>query len=100
MKRHALKLLVFLLMGAVTSFGVAWGLAMWAPIPRQPPMAGGVFMHWNKLWATYERKSPGILIRTWAHARWRLCHVAAAGDFGRAPRAAGPHCDDDARTGA
>jgi hypothetical protein len=41
---------------------------MWAPVPQQPPMAGGMFMSWDKLWSTYERKSPGILILSWAHA--------------------------------
>ncbi len=69
MKRIAIKLVLFLVLGAVVNVGVAWGCAVWVPVHRSelmgfhlPVFSTKQVPHW---WVTWYERSGAI--------RYHLC---------------------------
>lgn len=67
-QRYLPRAALSLVLGLGTSVAVAWAIAAWAPLPMQPPMMGGSFMHWDRVWHAVVRRSTGREIINWGWA--------------------------------
>ena len=75
MKRHLLIVAVFLLAGAVVNVAVAWGCALWSPLPPPERMRGPVTATARSVFKTHANVA---LVETQRNcgALWRLRRVA------------------------